>query len=428
MSPRFRIGVDGRAFVSPAGGVRRYVCELYGAMASAAPEVEVIAIGAPAGVALPPNATVKPATPFPTNLGWMGASLPFAARGAGLDVFHAPAYTAPLWGVHPQAVTIHDVSYERRPEWNAYRNDPFRRAFYRRSALAADRVVTDSAFSQREITAAYGIPPDRISVVPLAAAVTFTPGAFAADQAPAGVTPPYALHVGDLHVRRNVRTVLEAVLALRRTCAEMSSRPQLVCAGVDRGTGADLAAAAASDAGALVLTGPVPDDALLNLYRGAFALVYPSLYEGFGLPVLEAMQCGLPVLIANAGSLPEVAGDAGVILDPHDVRGWRDAIRSVWQDAAMRVTLRDAGRAHADRYTWARTAAETLIVLRRTAAEARRGPSRSSSSTSTRERWRGGAWNRPPPISARATGTPLSSTTRRRTAAAARWTACRGPP
>jgi hypothetical protein len=183
---RLRVGVDGRAFASPAGGVRRYVSELYGALARIAPEVEVVALGAAAGTMLPANVMRHPAIAFPTNLGWMAASLPLAARGAGLDVFHAPAYTAPLWGVHPQVVTIHDVSYERKPEWNAYRNDPFRRAFYRRSALAADRIVTDSAFSREEITAAYGIAADRIDVVPLAASAVFTAGPFEAAGAGGG--------------------------------------------------------------------------------------------------------------------------------------------------------------------------------------------------------------------------------------------------
>src|SRR5205807_9068431 len=118
-----------------------------------------------------------------------------AVRHARLDVFHARAYTAPLGGVHPQAVTIHDVSPVRKPEWDAYRNDPARRFFYRRSALAADRVLTDSAFSRSEITAAYGIPGDRIDVVPLAAADTFTSGAFDPSKVPLGVTQPFALHV-----------------------------------------------------------------------------------------------------------------------------------------------------------------------------------------------------------------------------------------
>ena len=121
---RLRVGVDGRAFASPAGGVRRYVRELYTAIALHEPDVEVVAIGAPPDAELPPALQRLDAIPFPTNLGWMLASMPLAARRAALDVYHAPAYTAPLWGVHPQVLTIHDVSYERRPEWNAYRNDP----------------------------------------------------------------------------------------------------------------------------------------------------------------------------------------------------------------------------------------------------------------------------------------------------------------
>jgi glycosyltransferase involved in cell wall biosynthesis len=96
------------------------------------------------------------------------------------------------------------------------------------------------------------------------------------------------------------------------------------------------------------------------------------MYEGFGLPVLEAMQCGVPVGAARAASLPEVAGDGGVLLDPLDVRAWRDAIAAVWQDAAMRTRLRGAGLAQAARFSWTRTAGETLAVLRACAAERRR--------------------------------------------------------
>jgi alpha-1,3-rhamnosyl/mannosyltransferase len=361
---RFRIGVDGHAFASPAGGVRRYVTELYGALAALAPDVDVVAIGAPAGTPLPAGVTAQAAGSLPTNLGWMAVSLPIAARHAGLDVFHAPAYTAPLWGVHPQALTIHDVSYERRPEWNAYRNDRIRRAFYRRAALAADRIITDSAFSRREIVAAYGIHGDRIDVVPLAASPRFTPGGFDQSRAPAGVAAPYALHVGDLHVRRNLATVLEAILRQRAS----GSPIRLVCAGVDRGVGAALTTAAARDPHSLVLTGAVAEDTLVNLYRGAALLVYPSMYEGFGLPPLEAMQAGVPVLAAACASIPEVTGDAAVLLAPLDVRAWHDAIGVVCQDQAMRLRLREAGLARARQFSWSRTAADTLAILRRCAS------------------------------------------------------------
>ncbi len=368
MTAALRIGVDGRAFASPAGGVRRYVFELYGALTAVAPDVDLVAIGAPAGTALPPRMRRRGAVPFPTNLGWMAASLPLAARGAGLSVFHAPAYKAPLWGVHPQVVTIHDVSYERKPEWDAYRNDRVRRAFYRLGALAADRIVTDSSFSRDEIVAAYGIPAERIAVVPLAASAVFAPGSFDAAAVPPGVRQPYALHVGDLHVRRNLATAVAALLDLRRAGSPL----RLVCAGIDRGVGGGLRAATAADPDALVLTGPVDERALVNLYRGAMLLAYPSMYEGFGLPVLEAMRCGVPVVAADRASVPEVAGDAALLVDALDVRAWREAIGLVSQDAAAQARLREVGRARAAQFSWERTARETLAVFRQAAAEGRR--------------------------------------------------------
>ena len=111
----------------------------------------------------------------PTNLGWSAVGLPWAAARAGVDLIHAPAYTAPLTSRVPTVVTIHDVSYERHPEWYPYRRGWMRRAFYRRSACAAARVVTDSNFSAREITAAYGIAADRIAVAPLGVSHAFVP-------------------------------------------------------------------------------------------------------------------------------------------------------------------------------------------------------------------------------------------------------------
>lgn len=372
MSERpLRIGVDGRAFASPAGGVRRYVWELYSAMPAVDPAIEVVAIGAAAPARLPAGVRAHPAIPFPTNLGWMAASIPLAARSARLDVYHAPAYTAPLWGVHPQVVTIHDVSYERRPEWNAYKNDSFRRLFYRRSALAADRIVTDSRFSRDEITAAYAIPETGIDVVPLAAAGSFRPGPFDPGALPPGVRQPYVLHVGDLHTRRNVGTALSALIAARRDprCAGLS----LVCAGIDRGSADGLRAIARAGGApdALVLTGPVTEAVLLNLYRGASLLVYPSQYEGFGLPLLEAMQCGIPVAAANCASMPELTGDAGLLLPPAEVNAWTRAIVTIATEPAAAARLAAAGLNRAAAFSWHRTARETLAVLRACAGRGR---------------------------------------------------------
>jgi glycosyltransferase involved in cell wall biosynthesis len=371
--PPLRVGVDGRAFASPAGGVRRYVRELYTAIAQHHPELQVVAIGAPANANIPPGLERLDAVPFPTNLGWMLASIPLAARRAALDVYHAPAYTAPLWGVHPQVLTIHDVSYERRPEWNAYRNDPMRRLFYRTSARVADRIVTDSTFSREEIGVAYGIPERRIDVVPLAAATTFTPGVFEPASAGPAVRRPYALHVGDLHIRRNVRTALAAILRARRAHPATASL-SLVCAGVDRGTAPELMRQAreAGDPEALTILGVVSDSTLVNLYRGAEVLVYPSRYEGFGLPILEAMQCGIPVIGARAASVPEVVGSAGIIVDELDVEQWAAAISSVLADPCVHAELSRKSLERAAAYSWQRTARETIAVFRAAVANTRR--------------------------------------------------------
>src|SRR5262249_45998794 len=148
---------------------------------------------------------------------------------------------------------------------------------------------------------------------------------------------------------------LEAILDLRRS----GSSVRLVCAGIDRGSGAGLRDAAAADPDALVLTGAVDEAALINLYCGAALLAYPSMYEGFGLPILEAMQCGVPVVAAACASIPEVAGDAAVLIqerDVRDVRAWRAAIASAIQDDARRAHLSRAGLARAAQFSWMRTA------------------------------------------------------------------------
>ena len=173
-----RIGFDGRALASPAAGVRRYASELFTALAALDGDMEIVAVGAPPSVVLPRGvSSAAPAPSLPGNAGWMLSGLPLAARRARLDLFHAPAYTVPAASPRPLVVTIHDVSYERHPEWYPYRRDALRRGFYRWCARAADRVITDSVFSRSEIVAAYDIPVERIDVVPLGAAPTFVPGA-----------------------------------------------------------------------------------------------------------------------------------------------------------------------------------------------------------------------------------------------------------
>jgi glycosyltransferase involved in cell wall biosynthesis len=363
---RLRVGIDGRALTSPAAGVRRYARELLRALVALGEDVDLIAIGGDSA-AVPYGVSHVEEQPHPpTNLGWSLVGLPQAAQRARLDVLHAPAYTAPLWGTAPVVLTIHDVSYARHPEWYPYRRDVVRRAFYRRSARRARLVLTDSAFSGSEIAAAYGITRERIAVIPLGVDARFSPS-FSGNgcELPQEVSGPFVLHVGDLHERRNLATVVDAVIAARRHFGGAAA-VSLVLAGVDRGVGDGLCAIAAEAdvPEAVIRLGPVSEDLLLSLYRCATALVYPSLYEGFGLPTLEAMACGTPVIASRAASIPEVVGDAGILLDPTDVAAWTDAIVNIVNDDDRRSEMRSRGLARATEFTWARTARQTLEAYR----------------------------------------------------------------
>jgi glycosyltransferase involved in cell wall biosynthesis len=367
MSERLRVGIDGRAFVSPAAGVRRYVRELTDALAAIS-DVELIAIGGAENDSPGSAAIAHEGWSPPTNLGRHLVGLPLAIGRADVDLFHAPAYTAPLWGATPIVLTVQDVSYARRPEWYPYRQDRWRRAFYRRSAARARAIITASEFSKREIVAAYGIDQDRIHVTHLGVSCAFLRSAERPSLGPlpdALVGRTFALHVGDLHPRRNLDMALRAIARVRRehhACRDLC----LALAGVDRGSAAGLLAEAdrLGASNVLVLLGGVSEEALLSLYRAATVLVYPSRYEGFGLPLVEAMAAGVPVIAARAGAIPEVVAEAGILLGPDDEEGFAESIARVLLDAEYARALAEAGRVRAGRFTWADTARRTLQVYR----------------------------------------------------------------
>jgi glycosyltransferase involved in cell wall biosynthesis len=371
-SRKLRVGFDGHGFSSPAAGIRRYSTELVRALLALGEPLDMVALGGdpnhiPAGVE-----RVSESAHPPSNAGWTLIGLPRTAARARVDLIHAPAYTAPFWAGVPVVLTIHDVSYEVHPEWYPYRRDWLRRYFYRRSAIAAARVLTVSAFSASEIASAYGVPRSWITVTPLGVHPTFGAGdPNLARDLPANVTEPFLLHVGDLHERRNLPMLVDALLAARRHVGALAAL-SLVVVGLDRGVSEGLCEMA-RDAGtpeAVVALGVVDEGRLHALYRGATALVYPSLYEGFGLPLIEAMASGTPVIASREASMPEVLGDAGLLLDPYDSASWRDAIIRIVNDESLRDDLRARGLARAATYTWQRTARLTLDVYREAARAA----------------------------------------------------------
>lgn len=365
-----RIGIDGRSFDSPAPGIRRYVASLTRALLDLREPLEIVALGGRDSSAIPSGIgrVAEPPHP-PTNAGWILVGLPRAARRAGVDVIHAPAYTAPFFSPVPVVLTIHDVSYERHPEWYPYRRDWMRRAFYRRSARSASHILTVSEFSASEIRATYRIPRERVTVAPLGVDPAFAPQESALPgDLPMPVSEPYLLHVGDIHIRRNLGVVVDALAEARRQFG-VPPALSLVLVGTDRGAWDGLRARAqeVDAADAIIHLERVSEEQLRTLYRCAAAFVYPSRYEGFGLPLVEAMASGSPVLAANAASIPEVVGDGGLLLDPLDRAAWTRAIIDVVNNQQRRVQLRQAGVRRALDFTWARTARLTLDVYRRVA-------------------------------------------------------------
>lgn len=288
--------------------------------------------------------------------------LPLLLRRRRAALVHATDCFMPLLRPCPGVVTIHDLAFEEPDTDMAPRTRLKYRTVTRQAARSAELIICPSAFTAQDVCSRYGTDPGKVRVIPEAPAL---PAPTAPTAAPALAIPhegPYVLAVGDLRPKKNLPALVGAMAQLHR---EGAGRHRLVLAGLDAGEGARLIALAAP--APLELTGYVSDERLDALIRGADLVVHPSLYEGFGLVVLEAMARGTPVLAARAGALPETGGEAAAYFDPADPESLPDELRTLLSDQRTRERLAESGRAWARRFTWGEAARRTAAVYREAA-------------------------------------------------------------
>lgn len=284
--------------------------------------------------------------------------LPWLARKWKLDVLWSPGYTAPFFAPCPQVVSILDMQYKSHPEDLTLVARLTTNALVQTGARRARRVIAISEFSKAEVTRHTGISGDRISVTPLAASEEFSRERPAAE---AGVPRPYVLCVANTYPHKNVHALVEAYAAAQKDIPH-----HLVLVGKPR-LGEHLTTAAIgkiADPTRLHRIEILSRERLIALYQHAALFVFPSFYEGFGLPVLEAMMAGAPVLTTRCGSIPEVGGDAVDYFDPGKPGDLADRMRSLLTGAENKTAR---ARARAMTFTWAKTAELTLAALRRAA-------------------------------------------------------------
>ncbi|MGB7922466.1 MAG: glycosyltransferase family 1 protein [Pyrinomonadaceae bacterium] len=315
-----------------------------------------------------PHVTVRRTLPH-TPLIRIPLTLFAELRLRPVDLLHVQ-FTTPPFTPCPVVATIHDISFEHLPQTFKRRSRMQLRLTVRWTARVAAQVITSSEHARRDLIETYRISPDKITATPLAAASHFAPvtdeDEIRRARARHGLEGDYILAVGSIQPRKNLIRLFAAYASLRRARPN-ANLPRLVLVGKrawlyeetlrsieEQGIASDV-----------TFTGYVPESDLPALYTDALCFVYPSYFEGFGLPPLEAMQCGAPVITGNRTSLPEVVGDAGLMVDPFDEQALAAAIARMIDDAGLRAELRRKGLERARLFNWHETARRTLEVYER---------------------------------------------------------------
>ena len=367
-----RVGVEGRTLQGPRYGVARFLKNVLSHMALAGAsdlflvylsrEVEDPGVSAP-------NVVFKVLGGAP-SITWRHLRMPLEMRRDRVDVHLSPTYFVPLWRVCPEVVVVHDISFKAHPEWFARdRRFLFDDLFWR-AVKRAERVITPSEFSKAEIVRYLGIEPERIRVVPNAPEEVFRPvrdpTALEGVRKRYGLQELFLLTVGAIHTRRNLERLVRAV---HRASSRLGEPLQLLVVGIPAPFSPPvdfLGEAERLGMAGYVLHRPyVPEEDLVLLYNACSLFVYPSLYEGFGLPVVEAMACGTPVACARSSALPEVGGDAVLYFDPLDVEDMGEAILLGLGEVGKELGERGLERARS--FSWNKTAEGVRAALQEAA-------------------------------------------------------------
>ncbi|HYN87615.1 MAG TPA: glycosyltransferase family 1 protein [Ardenticatenaceae bacterium] len=294
---------------------------------------------------------------------WRQMFLPLALRAHGPVVCHFTNLTTPLWAPCPMVVTIHDLTLRLLPEYHPPQRRAVMSPLLGPAARQATRIIAVSETSKRDIVRLLGAPEEKVSVIYEAAGPAFRrrPEAEVAEVLRRhSLRRPYILYVGTIEPRKNLVRLVRAYARLRAS----GRREMLVLVGA-LGWGYEPLFAEIERLGigdSIVHLGFVPQEELVALYNGAALFVFPSLYEGFGLPPLEAMACGTPVITSSTSACAELAGDAAVLVDPSDETALADAMGRVLGDATLREELSARGLIHAGKFSWQLTAAQTMKV------------------------------------------------------------------
>lgn len=358
--PTIRVAFELTGLELDLAGSSRAITGLRDALAQRH-DVELVAM---AHRAPPPLAASRIGRGLHRELFYMPLRLPRLAARGGAELLHCPVGVGPVRSRLPLVITVNDVMALERPEWFTRANALHQRLVLPRALRAAARVLTPSRYTRERLLEICDADPARVEVAPYGVGAAFGPGPAAGELLERlGVNAPYVLTVGTLQPRKNLQTALRAF----ERVAGAGAPHDLVVVGA-RGWRDQpvLEALQGSPTGRRVrLLGRVSDADLVELYRGADCLLFPSFYEGFGFPILEAMACGTPVLCARSTSLPELAGDAAALADPGDVDAFESALADLLASSSRRRALGAAGLARAKEFSWGRCAELTVAAYRR---------------------------------------------------------------